>query len=300
VSRLPPFFALRALEAAARHRSYSRAADELAVTHGAVSQQIRKLEAELGARLFNRQGNAMIPTPEAAQLAAEVTRGIGVLQNAVSAFAAAAERDPLVVSLDPQFATRWLAPRLPKLLAHPVGANLTLWPEERMADFVTDGMDMGVRYGSGQWEGLETAHLFTETLFPVGSPALAAAHPIRRPEDLLTTPLVHHHQRPWSLWFAALGLRAPPVRGQVFGDSVMQVEAAAAGLGYALARSGLVETDLATGRLIRPLADDVVNELGFFAVWRADSRKLGRIAALRDWLLAEARTSAAGSASTAA
>src|SRR5512139_2115000 len=108
MARLPPFFALRALEAAARHRSYSRAADELSVTHGAVSQQIRRLEAELGARLFERRGNAMIPTPEAARLAAEVGRGIDVLKNAVAAFSKAAERDPLVVSLDPQFASRWL------------------------------------------------------------------------------------------------------------------------------------------------------------------------------------------------
>src|SRR3954467_7396210 len=104
MARLPPFFALRALEAAARHRSYSRAAKELAVTHGAVSQQIRRLEAELGARLFDRQGNAMIPTPAAERLASGVGRGIGLLQNAVEEFEAAAERDPLVVSLDTQFA----------------------------------------------------------------------------------------------------------------------------------------------------------------------------------------------------
>jgi LysR family glycine cleavage system transcriptional activator len=298
--RLPPFFALRALEAAARHRSYSRAADELSVTHGAVSQQIRKLEAELGARLFNRQGNLMIPTPEAAQLADEVARALGVLQNAVSRFAAAAERDPLVISLDPQFASRWLAPRLPKLLADPVGANLTLWPEERRADFITDGMDMGVRYGAGDWEGVETAHLFGETLFPVGSPALAAAHPVRRPEDLLAAPLVHHRQRPWSLWFKAVGLEAPPLRGQVFDDSLLQVEAAAAGVGYALARSALVETDLASGRLVRPLAEDVAYELGFYAVWRKDSRKLARIAALRDWLIAEARAGDGAGAADAA
>jgi LysR family glycine cleavage system transcriptional activator len=297
MTRLPPFFALRALEAAARHRSYSRAAQELAVTHGAVSQQIRKLEAELGARLFERRGNAMIPTPEAQRLADEVARALGTLRNAVAAFAAAAERDPLVISLDPQFATRWLAPRLPKLLADPAGVNLTLWPEERRADFLTDGMDMGVRYGDGRWEGLVAAHLFTETLFPVGSPALVAAHPIRRPEDLLSAPLVHHRQRPWSLWFKALGLEAPPIQGQVFDDSVMQVEGAAAGIGFALARSGLVETDLASGRLVRPLAEDVLSELGFFAVWRPESRKLARIHALRDWLVAA--TTAPGGADAA-
>ena len=111
--RLPPFFALRALESAARHRSYSRAADELAVTHGAVSQQIRRLEAELGAKLFERRGNTMAPTPAAQRLADALGRGFDVLQNAVAEFDAGAERDPLVISLDPQFASRWLPARLP-------------------------------------------------------------------------------------------------------------------------------------------------------------------------------------------
>jgi LysR family glycine cleavage system transcriptional activator len=299
VRRLPPFFALRALEAAARHRSYSRAAAELAVTHGAVSQQIRKLEAELGARLFERQGNLMVPTQEAQRLADEIGRGIGVLQNAVSAFAAAAERDPLVVSLDPQFATRWLPPRLPRLLADPAGANLELRAEERRADFVTDGVDVAVRYGGGDWSGVETAHLFTDTLFPVCSPGVAAAHPMAGPRDVLTAPLVHHRHRPWSLWFEAFGLAAPRVRGPVFDDSLMVVEAAAEGLGVALARSGLVEADIASGRLVRPLRQDIASEFGFFVVWRGDSRKAARIHALRDWLVAEARTAEDGEADAA-
>lgn len=290
--RLPPFFALRALEAAARHRSYSRAAGELAVTHGAVSQQIRKLESELGARLFERQGNAMVPTPEAQRLADEVARGLGILHNAVGAFAAAAERDPLVVSLDPQFATRWLPPRLSRLLSDPAGANLELRAEERRADFVTDGVDVAVRYGAGHWEGLEAAHLFTETLFPVCSPAVLAVHPMGGPHEVLTAPLVHHRHRPWSLWFAAFGLEAPRPSGPMFDDSLLVVEAAAEGLGVALARSGLVEADLASGRLVRPLQQDICSEFGFFVVWRADSRKAPRIHALRDWLVEETRAAA--------
>src|SRR5436190_13173304 len=161
--RLPPFFALRALEAAARHESYSRAARELAVTHSAVSQQIRRLEAELGARLFERRGNRMVATPAAERLARHVGRGLDVLQNAVTEFADAAERDPLVVSLDTQFASRWLPPKLPNLLAHPAGANLEIRVEERRADFLTDGVDVGVRYGAGRWEGVEAHPLFAET-----------------------------------------------------------------------------------------------------------------------------------------
>lgn len=288
MTRLPPFFALRALHAAARHRSYSRAAQELSVTHGAVSQQIRRLEAELGARLFERRGNTMIPSPEAARLAGEVGRAMDLLQNAVDEFATSAERSPLVLTLDPQFASRWLPPRLGKLLASAAGGPIEFRVSERLADFATDGVDIGVRYGAGHWPGVETARLFTDTLLPVCSPEVAAAHNWRTPADLLDAPLLHHGHRPWSLWFPAFGLEVPSQEGQLFDDSVMLVEAAARGLGVALARSGLIEQDLRSGRLVCAVQDGVASNLGFFVVWRADSRKLARIHALRDWLLAEA------------
>lgn len=298
--RLPPFFALRALEAAARHRSYSRAAEELAVTHGAVSQQIRKLEAELGARLFERRGNAMVPTAEAERLAGDVARALDVLKNGVAAFAKAAERDPLVVSLDPQFANRWLPTRLPGLVGHPAGANLELRVDSRLANFVTDGIDMGLRYGAGNWAGVEAVRLFRETLLPVCSPELLARRPMATPEDLLAAPLLHHSHRPWSLWFRHFGIEAPPPQGMIFEDSVMLLEAAAQGIGVALARSGLIEQDLRSGRLVRPFELDVASELGFWAVWRPDSRKLRRIHALRDWLIEAAGASDAEGASEAA
>jgi len=286
--RLPAFFALRALEAAARHRSYSRAAEELSVTHGAISQQMRRLEEELGARLFERRGNAMVPLPAAQRLAGEIGRGLDVLQNAVAEFDAGAERDPLVISLDPQFAGRWLPPRLPRLLADPAGAHLELRVEERRSDFTTDGVDVAVRHGAGRWEGVESRHLMAETLFPVCSPMVAADHPMRHPRDLLTAPLLHHRFRPWSLWFGAFGIEAPAPHGLMLEDSAMLVDAAVQGLGVALGRSGLVEPDLAAGRLVRPLEGGVASGLGFYLVWRADSRKLARIQALADWLVAEA------------
>jgi LysR family transcriptional regulator, glycine cleavage system transcriptional activator len=291
MARLPPFFALRALEAAARRRSYSRAADELAVTHGAVSQQIRKLEAELGARLFDRRGNAMIPTPAAERLAGRVAEAMATLQEGVDELAAAAERDPLVVSLEPQFGTRWLPPRLARLLADPAGANLDLRIESRTADFVTDGVDMGVRYGLGQYQGVEKVLLFRDTLFPVCSPAVAKSLDVRAPSDLLSAPLIRHSHRPWRLWFSAFDLPEPPPSGPELEDSLMLLEAAAAGLGVALARGALVEQDLKSGRLVRLLPDAVNNDFGFYIAWRADSPKLRRIHALRDWLLAEAESS---------
>ncbi len=294
MARLPPFFSLRALEAAARHGSYSGAARELSVTHGAVSQQIRRLEADLGARLFERRGNTMVPTPAAQRLAKRVGEGMDLLQNAVAEFAAAAERDPLVLSLDTQFASRWLPSRLARLLSDPAGANLEIRVDDRLADFTTDGIDIAVRYGAGRWPGVEARPLFADALFPVCTPAFAEAHPMRRPEDVLSVPLIHHLHRPWDLWFSAFGLTSPPQTGLVMEDSVMVIEAAAQGLGVALGRSGLIEADLANGRLVRPVEGDVASDLGFFVVWRADSRKAARIAALQDWLVAETALAAVG------
>lgn len=285
--RLPPFFALRALAIAARRRSYSRAAEELSVTHGAVSQQIRKLEEELGARLFARKGNAMIPTPEAERLASEIDRALQILQIAVDDFSQAAERDPLVVSLDPQFAARWLPSRLPRLTADPAGANLDLVVEAGLANFVTDGVDMGVRYGAGPTPGVESVLLLREQLFPVASPELAARFDFRTPADLLDVPLLRHRHRTWDLWFSAFGL-SDPGKGLEFEDSIMLVDSAALGMGVALGRSSLIEQDLASGRLVRLLPHAVDNDYATYLAWRPDNPKLRRIHALRDWLLAEA------------
>ena len=287
--RLPPFFALRALEAAVRHRSYSRAAEELAVTHGAVSQQIRRLEAELAARLFERRGNAMIPTADADRLAREVRRGLDILHTAVGDFSGTRERDPLVVSIDPQFASRWLPSRLPRLLSHAAGANVELRVEERVSDMITDGVDMGIRYGHGGWQGLEHERLIGEVLFPVCSPKVAAKHRLDTPKDLATAPLLHHAFRPWSLWFEARGVAPPQQQGMLFDDSLMLYEAAAQGLGVALARAELIEADLQSGRLVRAAPGQIATSAGHYAVWRAESRKLPRVQALLDWLIDEVR-----------
>ena len=292
VARLPPLFALRALEAAARHKSYSGAAQELAVTHGAVSQQIRKLEDEFGARLFVRRGNRMMPTAEAARLAERVGGSLAEMQAAVEEFAQSADCGPLVISLVAQFGTHWLPPRLPRLVADPAGANLEFRIEDRLADFVTDGVDVGVRYGRRPADGAASSLLFEETLFPVCSPELAAKLNVRTPQDLLAAPLLRHARRPWRLWFSALGLEEPPTpAGPVFEDSWMLVEAAVAGLGVALARSSLVSTYIADGRLARLLPHEVESDFAYYVVWRPDSPKLRRILAFRDWLTAEAAAS---------
>src|SRR5207302_10049870 len=145
---------------------------------------------------------SMAPTEPAERLAGRVAAALKILGDAVSEFTDSADCDPLVVSLDPQLGTRWLPSRLARLLADPAGVNLDFRIEARMADFVTDGVDVGVRYGRGDDQGVEKAFLFREQLFPVCSPSLAAYAAIRTPQDLLAAPLLRHGHRPWSLWFS--------------------------------------------------------------------------------------------------
>jgi LysR family glycine cleavage system transcriptional activator len=295
MSRLPPFMALRALEAAARHRSYSRAAEELHVTHGAVSHQIRRLEQELGTALFHRRGNAMEPSPIAEQLAASIADAIQLMARAVEDASSKPVQGPLTVSAEPGFARRWLTPRLVRLREETAELDLELRLENRMANFVSDGIDAAVRHGPGSWPGLETATLFMERQFPVASPAFLEAHPLRSLDDLRKVPLLRHTVWSWPSWFRSLGLPPPPERGMMFDDSAFMLEAAVQGLGVALARSSLVGGDLDSGKLVRPFPDEIESDWGYFFVWRADSRKLERILALRNWLMTEAGLEAARS-----
>ncbi|MBU4435984.1 MAG: LysR family transcriptional regulator, partial [Alphaproteobacteria bacterium] len=219
--RLPPFSTLIALEAAARRRSYSRAADELFVTHGAVSQQIRKLEDELGVRLFVRQGNSMVPTATGAALADRVAESLAMLRAGVDGARRAAS-GPIVLSTGAAFATRWLVTRLARVSAETEELDLTVRVEDRVSDLSSDGADVALRFGLGPWQGLDSVRLLSERLFPVCSPALLKRHPIDKPEDLLNAPLLRHTALPWTAWFKSVGLSVselPPSLG--FDDTSM-------------------------------------------------------------------------------
>lgn len=288
MSRLPPFIALRALEAAARHRSYSRAAAELNVTHGAVSQQIRRLEEEFGARLFVRDGNDMAPTDAALKLASQVSEAIQLMQAGVSELKAEVCCAPLVLSTVHAFAGRWLTHRMVRM-PEAVG-ELELSVDVKLSNFVTDGVDAAIRHGVGPWPGVESVHLFTESFYVVASPGFLQRHPVRTMEDIARTPLLHHTEFPWDLWFRGHGLPTPKLpRGPRFDDSAVLTDAALQGLGLALVREWLVEQDLVSGRLVKPLPGSVQAEANYSFVWRADSPKIERIMVLRDWLLEEAR-----------
>jgi LysR family glycine cleavage system transcriptional activator len=316
VKHLPSLFALRTLEAAVRHGSYSAAARELAVTQGAVSQQIRKLEAEVGAQLFHRSGNTMVPTAEAARLAREIAATLGRLQSALGEFEAVSDVDPLVLSIDARFSNRWLAPKLSRLLADPAGARLEIRVEDRVANFISDGVDVGVRFGRGDWPPLLAERLTTDRLYVVCTPEFAERYGVREPKDLLAAPLVHSGDRPWSMLFDRYGLPTPSASLLMAQESALVLHAVSQGLAAGIVMSSMVDDDLRAGRLVRAVPDAIplpmnyvhpgqlvrtltkkdppAEPYGYFFAWRPDNAKQRRILALRDWFVAEARAVEAG------
>ncbi len=284
-----PFSALRTLEAATRLQSYSRAAEELHVTHGAVSQQIRGLEERFGVRLFWRDGNAMLPTEAALRLARRVAEAGRIMEAAVAELGADRSSKTLVVSVLGSFAGHWLAPRLPRFFELQPGLTVDVRMSDGLANLAADGVDVAIRYGSGPWPDTEAVELMREAFVPVCSPGLLERTSIPTIEALAAAPLIQHRDNLWPVFFRLAQVAyVPGEGGATYDDSAVVLEAAAKGLGVALARSSLVEHDLRTGRLVRLFPEEVEAKYGYFVVWRPESRKLHLIHGFRDWLLAEA------------
>lgn len=293
--RLPPLNALKAFEAAARHLSFSKAADELHLTHGAVSRAIRDLEKELGRSLFVRTTRSVRLTPAGASYAAEVRSAL----DQIAAATAVAREQPssgvLNVSTIDSFAARWLVPRLARFRRQHPDIDVRLSGTERLADFVTDGIDIAVRYGRGQYPGLAAELLMKEDLVPVCSPKLLEGpHPLRSPADLRHHTLIHDDfMTTWAMWLAMAGLKGiDATRGPIFSSSNLAVQAAVQGEGVVLGRTALIADDLAAGRLVRPFALSLPAELAYYVVYPPRAITRAKVKAFRDWLLAEAAAEA--------
>jgi LysR family transcriptional regulator, glycine cleavage system transcriptional activator len=298
MSRLPPLNALRAFEAAARHLSFSRAADELHVTPAAISHQIRALEEELGVPLFRRLTRAVRLT-EAGQAAYPALReAFERLHEAVERARGPASSGLLTVSVAPSFASEWLLPRLDRFRAAHPGLEVRLDPSPRLADFERDGVDVAIRYGSGRHPSFRVERLFADEVFPVCSRALAAGPPpLRVPADLRGATLVHlddyamqgHYYPTWREWLLAAGVAdIEPERGPRFTMANMSIQAAIAGLGVALASRVLVEDALAAGRLVRPFALALPLEYAYHLVAPMRPAPVPKVQAFWDWMLEEA------------
>jgi len=295
---LPPAPTLKAFEAAARHRTFTAAAAELNVTQSAVSHQIAYLEAFWGMTLFCR-GRSLRLTAAGEALAPIIRQFLVSLDATLVALRRQRERHPLGVSVTQSFASRWLLPRLPDLeRALP---DLRLWIEttDQPIAFGQGEPDIAIRLGGGPYPGLYAELLLREYIFPVASPALV--HRLgapRMPADLLRFPLLFRGGPEivpkWEFWFERAGVDVSlPPANTLYPDTNMTIEAALAGYGVALVRSGHVETELKDGRLIRLLAVRYPSPLAYHFLCPKGRERLPAIASLRHWLLRQSQAAQA-------
>ena len=292
--QLPSMQTLRAFEAAARLQSYTAAAEELGVTHGAVSHRIRALERRVGMTLFHRTGRTMKPAREAVTLLAQVREALAVLQRAIPDRSRSTP-GRLIISVHPSLATRWLIPRLGRFMAANPHLAIEVRSTADLGAFLTHGIDVSIRYGAGDWPNSACERLSGEVLFPVCTPAYRDLQRLKQPADLARCTLLRHAWQPWSPWLRAARLRIKEPSGKLsLSDSGLLLEAAIAGQGVALARSLFVIDDLKSGRLIRPFALAVPDSYGYYVTWHAGEPLSREGCAFRDWLRTELVTEPVG------
>ena len=288
--RLPPLNALRAFEAAARHLSFTQAADELNVTQAAVSHQIRGLEDWLGFPLFRRLSRALVLTEAGQLLFPEVREAMDILTTAVNRVQRQDQEGVLTVTTMDSFAQSWLVPRLGRFRQTHSEIDVRLVMNDRMVDLAREGVDVAVRYGRGAWPGLTVTLLRTEELFPVCAPDLLAdGPPLEKPEDLAHYTLLHDEMPlDWKHWLDAVGCASVnPERGPGYTHSNLVLLAARAGEGVALGRSVMVADDLAAGRLVRPFDFALPAPQAYYLACVEGTEDRPKIRAFREWLVGE-------------
>ncbi len=295
---LPPLNALKAFEAAARHLSFTKAAEELKVTPAAVSHQVKALEALYGVTLFQRLTRALRLTDAGQAALPLVGQGLDKLAHGAEQMRAYAGREVLTISVSPSFGAMWLVPRLEGFRKRHPQIEIRLDGTDRLATVGTDGVDVAVRYGPGGYKGVRADFLFTQKNMPVCSPALLeGAHPLRLPEDLAHHTLLHidwkEAEASWRMWLLAAGLASvDPTKGPHYTMESMAVQAALEGQGVALVGDVLVADELAAGRLVRPFDAQLNTPLSFsyYLISALNDADAPKVAAFRSWLLEEAGT----------
>lgn len=291
MSPLPPLPAIRVFEAAARHQSFTRAAEELGMTQAAVSYQIKILEERVGQALFLRTRGRVVLSTAGERLAGPVGEAFGQLRQA---FASVREETggTLSISTVPTFATHWLVPRLGSFRQERPNLAVKLAIEGRLVDFAGEDVDVAFRTGRGEWPGL-AAHLILPTTYtPMVAPALVERVGLpQSPADLLRFPLIGITDPWWPSWFRLAGVPDPVLPDQAdvqLGSQQLEASAVMAGQGVAILTPGFFGKDLAAGRLIQPF--DIVGDDGhsYWLVYPQSRRHVPKIKAFREWVCRQA------------
>ncbi|MBC3228061.1 transcriptional regulator GcvA [Serratia fonticola] len=289
--RLPPLNALRVFDAAARHLSFTKAAEELFVTQAAVSHQIKSLEDFLGLKLFRRRNRSLLLTEEGQSYYLDIKEIFSSINEATRKLQARSAKGALTVSLPPSFAIQWLVPRLSSFNSAYPGIDVRIQAIDREEEKLADDVDVAIFYGRGNWPGVRTERLYAEYLLPVCSPSLLMGdYALKVPGDLAYHTLLHDtSRRDWLAYTRQLGLQHINVQqGPIFSHSAMVVQAAVHGQGIALVNNVMAQTEIEAGRLVCPFNDVLVSKNAFYLVCHDSQAELGKIAAFRQWILARA------------
>ncbi|MGO1120764.1 transcriptional regulator GcvA [Rhodovibrionaceae bacterium A322] len=293
--RIPPLNALRAFEAAARHLSFTVAAQELNVTQAAISHQVKALEEHLGIQLFRRRNRSLELTDAGFAYLPSLTQAFDLVETASRKLLRQEAEGPLKISVLPSFATKWLLPRLPLFReAHPE-IDVLVSARDELVDFYAEQIDLGIRYGRGEYPGLSAEWMMADYKYPVCSPQLLKGElPLSRPEDLRYQTLLHDDVTGGAVdidWGDWLGLAQVDninfKRGPGYNDSSMVINAAIAGQGIALARHSLAQVDMDNGLLVSPFGPQVATGFHYFIVTAPETKNWPKIKAFRNWLLEE-------------
>ena len=287
---LPSMSLLRAFEAAARHQSITAAAEELNLTQGAVSRQIRALEELLGSDLFLRERQTIRLTLAGETYAREIREALRRIYSATLSFRANPMGGTLNLAILPTFGTRWLAPRLPGFLRDNPGITVNLTTRLAPFDFSLEQADAAIHFGSPDWPGAELAFLMSETVVPACNRSLLEQYRFEKPSDLLRAPLLHLVSRPdaWERWFMMHGALAEPLHGMLFDQFATAAQAAISGLGLALLPEFLIQDELARGDLVRALDLPMQSTEQYYLAWPANRSAYPPLVAFRQWIVREA------------
>lgn len=294
--RLPPLDTLRVFEAAERHSSFKEAGDELGVTASAVSHRVAALEEDLGTALFVRHTRRIEVTPEGERLAAGVRRGLAEIRRAIAGIDRR-EGTRIRITGIPSHVTRWLAPRLHRFRAAHPDIELHITADLALVDLAQRSFDVALRFGNGVYPGVHAEYLMDDAIFPVASPRyIAEAGPIEKAADMLLLTRIldvtaenDESGTNWRTWFEHHRLPMDAVqRGMQFNGAAITLEAAAGGLGVAIARKSLVGEEIRSGRLVQVLQGEIKTNWSHYALALPDMADWPPLRAFFDWLRTEA------------
>lgn len=289
--RLPPLNALKSFEAAARHLSFTKAADELHVTQAAISHQVKTLEDFLGMALFRRLNRSLMLTDEGQILFPAMSEALDLIMVTTDRLHRHQQLGMLNVATMDSLAANWLVPRLGRYRRANPDIDVRVTTSDQLIDYNRDSIDLGIRYGRGDWPGMHVTHMMTEEVFPVCSPKLLAeGPPLKKPDDLQHYTLLHDDMREdWRMWLMAVGAtKVDPTRGPGFKHSNLVYQAAVFGEGVALGRSVLVADELEQGRLVKVLDFALPANYAYWIVSPHATASHPKVESFRDWLLSEA------------